>query len=73
MTDAEILAARRKLAEWPMAQPRQNYRKQSIAPETPKYHRPAGTPTDYKPMTDAEILEAQRKLAECPLVKVKRR
>lgn len=73
MTDAEILAARRKLAECPMAQPRQNYRKQSIAPETPKYHRPAGTPMYYKPMTDAEILEAQRKLAECPPVKVKRR
>ena len=33
-----------------------------------KYHRPAGTPTHYKPMTDEEILESQRKLAECPLV-----
>lgn len=35
---------------------------------TEKYHRPAGTPTHYKPMTDEEILESQRKLAECPLV-----
>ena len=37
------------------------------------YHRPAGTPTHYKPMTDAEILESQRKLAEVPMVKAKRK
>lgn len=36
--------------------------------DTPRYHRPAGTPTSYKPMTDAEIRESQRKLAECPPV-----
>ena len=37
------------------------------------YHRPAVTPTYYKPMTAEEILESQRKLAECPMVKVKRK
>lgn len=42
-------------------------RKQTTSEETPKYHRPAGTPTHYKPMTDEEILEARRKLAEHPV------
>ena len=72
MTDEEILEARRKLAEHPVFQPSQT-KKQQVSEETPKYHRPAGTPTYYKPMTAEEILESQRKLAECPPVKVKRR
>lgn len=46
-------------------------RKPTTSEETPKYHRPAGTPTHYKPMTDEEILEARRKLAEHPVFQPK--
>ena len=56
MTDEEILEARRKIAEHPVFQPRQT-EKQQVREETPKYHRPAGTPTYYKPMTAEEIKE----------------
>lgn len=41
--------------------------KQPVTSAKPIYHRPAGTPTHYRPMTDEEIKESQRKLAECPL------
>ena len=39
-------------------------RQQEQAQEDEVYHRPAGTPTNYRPMSDAEILVAQLKLAE---------
>ena len=39
-------------------------RQQEQAQEDEVYHRPAGTPTNYRPMSDAEILAAQVKLAE---------
>ena len=39
-------------------------RKTQLAPEDEVYHRPAGTPTNYRPMTEAEILASQLKLAE---------
>ena len=71
MTDEEIRESQRKLAECSPVQGNSFQKTKTPVYDKPKYHRPAGTPTSYKPMTDEEIRESQRKLAEVPMAKVK--
>lgn len=63
--------AKQRVPEQNPQQRKPQYKPQQLAPEDEIYHRPAGTPNNYKPMTDAEILASQLKLAESTPAKQK--